>query len=194
MTKAVRDQCGCVLTCSHLLFCLIYIIQSQHPMWRLGCFKHFGLATINLQSSDNFGCLYQLGTRIIWRWSLRLVLSGPLDQATEMFHLLVVDFNPVCTQLMSSRRLPRRTKIRGVDRVCAHYQLEDQLVRWVSSHSFYLKQMTWSVEAVTRYWRSTMRQNRGRYPHAVPDHIRFCISWLSGIDCTNWTVEQYVFG
>ena len=47
-------------------------MQSQHPMWRLGCFGHFGLA-IKLQSTDNFG--YQLGTRIIWRWNLRLVLS-----------------------------------------------------------------------------------------------------------------------
>ena len=107
-----------------------------------------------------------------------------------MFQLLVVDFNPVCTQVMSSRRLPRKTKVRYVDRVCAHYQSEDQLVRWVSSHSFYLKQMTWSVQEVTRYWRSTMRQNRGRDPLGVPDHIRFCMSWLSGIDCTNWTVDQ----
>ena len=57
---------------SHPLYCLIYIMQSQHPMWRLGCFGHFGLA-IKLQSTDNFG--YQLGTRIIWRWNLRLVLS-----------------------------------------------------------------------------------------------------------------------
>ena len=91
---------------------------------------------------------------------------------------------------MSSRRLPRKTKVRYVDRVCAHYQSEDQLVRWVSSHSFYLKQMTWSVQEVTRYWRFTMRQNRGRDPLGVPDHIRFCMSWLSGIDCTNWTVDQ----
>ena len=57
-------------------------------MWRLGCFGHFGLA-IKLQSTDNFS--YQLGTRIIWRWNLRLVLSGPLDQVTEVFRLLVVD-------------------------------------------------------------------------------------------------------
>ena len=91
---------------------------------------------------------------------------------------------------MSSRRKPKRARVVAADRVCVHYQTEDQLVRWISSHSFYLKQMTWCVEEVTRYWRSTMRQHRGMYPYMVPDHIRFCMSWLSGIDCTNWSVRQ----
>ena len=91
---------------------------------------------------------------------------------------------------MSSRKTPRRGRVVDVDRVCAHYQSEDQLVRWVSSHSFYLKQMTWSVETVTEYWRDTMRKNRGKYPFLIPMHIRFCMSWLSGIDCTNWTARR----
>ena len=91
---------------------------------------------------------------------------------------------------MPSRRKPKRAVVSDVDRVCAHYQTEDQLVRWISSHSFYLKQMTWCVEEVTHYWRSAMRQHRGRYPYHVPEHIRFCMSWLSGIDCTGWSVRQ----
>ena len=91
---------------------------------------------------------------------------------------------------MSSRRKPKRAQVVDQDRVCAHYQTEDQHVRWISSHSFYIKQMTWCVEEVTSYWRSTMRQYRGRYPYMVPDHIRFCMSWLSGLDCTGWSVRQ----
>ena len=90
---------------------------------------------------------------------------------------------------MSSRKTPRRAQVVDVDRVCAHYQTEDRLVRWRSSHSFYLKQMTWSVETVTQYWRDIMHSSRN-YPHFVPMEIRFCMSWLSGIDCTNWSTEK----
>ena len=93
-------------------------------------------------------------------------------------------------QVVSSCSPPRRSRVVNVDHVCTHYQSEDQLVCWVSSHSFYLKQMTWSVETVTNYWRDTIRRHRGRYPHAIPTHIRFCISWLSDIDCTNWSTKQ----
>ena len=90
---------------------------------------------------------------------------------------------------MSSRKTPRRGRVVDVDRICAHYQTEDQLVRWRSSHSFYIKQMTWSVETVTQFWRDTMYQSRN-YPHFIPMEVRFCMSWLSGIDCTNWTTER----
>jgi len=89
---------------------------------------------------------------------------------------------------MSSKR-PKKIFSES-DRVCAHYVSEDQLVRWVSSHEFFMKQMTWSVETVTQYWRDTMRVRRGVWPCAVPDRIRFCVSWLAGIDVTNWTARQ----
>jgi len=89
---------------------------------------------------------------------------------------------------MSSRRSRRNSS--EFDRVCAHYMSEDQFVRWVSSHAFFLKQMTWCVEEVTLYWRNVMRIRRGVYPYGIPERIRFCVSWLAGIDCTDWTVSQ----
>ena len=89
---------------------------------------------------------------------------------------------------MSSRK-PRRSAS-DFNRVCAHYMSEDQLVRWVSSHAFFMKQMTWNVETVTQYWRGAMRARRGVWPTIIPDRIRFCVSWLAGVDATDWDARQ----
>ena len=97
---------------SHLLFYRIYIIQSQHPMWRLGCFTYFELA-IMLQSTDNFR--YQLGTRIIWRWNLRLVLSQSKMAQIPVDTLLYIAVTRATWGLSVVEPFPRR--------FAAHYQI-----------------------------------------------------------------------
>ena len=92
-------------------------------------------------------------------------------------------------QTMSSRNA-KKGKTVDADRVCAHYTSEDQLVRWVSSHPFYLRQMCWSVRTVTEYWRSFMFEYRGMWPAHIPLRIRFCVSWLSGLNCLDWPARD----
>ena len=117
-----------------------------------------------------------------------MVLSGPLDQVTEAFCRLVAHCHSLLMQIMASRS--RKRKISISDHVCAHYVSEDQLVRWVSSHNFYLRQMSWCVREVSDYWRASMREYRGLWPLVIPTRIRFCVSWLAGIDCTDWPVRD----
>ena len=78
----------------------------------------------------------------------------------------------------------------GPELITAYFDADDRKVRWMSSNDFYLRQMKWCVSTVTNFWRDSMRRRRGVWPTNIPLTIRFCMSWLSGIDCTNWSVRH----
>ena len=80
-----------------------------------------------------------------------------------------------------------------VSPICAVSSLDDDYTRVVSSNAFYLKQITWCMNVVEDYWTFICRKRNGVWPQQVPMTIRFCLSWLSGRDCTTWTAHQVHF-
>ena len=74
--------------------------------------------------------------------------------------------------------------------IVANYVLREDLVHVVSSQTFYLKQMQWCVESINDFWNHIVHVRRGVMPNVVPMALRFCISWLTGNDCTNWNARE----
>jgi len=70
------------------------------------------------------------------------------------------------------------------------YVLRENLVNVISSQRFYLKQMQWCVESINDFWQHIVHVRRGVMPNVVPMSLRFCISWLTGNDCTNWNARE----
>ena len=75
------------------------------------------------------------------------------------------------------------------DQIEAFYDPADDQVRWISSNEFFIRQMEWCLESVTSYWQWRVRKALYE-PCEIPMTIRFCVSFLSGIDCTGWTVRE----
>ena len=92
--------------------------------------------------------------------------------------------------MAASRKKNRKS---AVSPICAVSSLDDDYTRVVSSNAFYLKQITWSVTVVEDYWTYICSKRNGVWPSRVPMTIRFCVSWLSGRDCTTWTAHQMHF-
>jgi len=87
----------------------------------------------------------------------------------------------------------KKSRKSTVSPICAVSSLDDDFTRVVSSNTFYLKQITWSINVVEDYWTFICSKRNGVWPSEVPMTIRFCISWLSGRDCTAWTAHQVHF-
>jgi len=85
---------------------------------------------------------------------------------------------------------PGVAKNKGPPLIYANYALRDGLVHMVSSQKFYFKQMQWCMESVSDFWLHIVRVRRGVLPDEVPMSLRFCISWLTGYDCTNWSARE----
>ena len=91
-------------------------------------------------------------------------------------------------QTMSANDRKRTFKLPG--RICAVTCVEDDYTRVISSGEFYKKQVSWCIETVAAYWEFIRVDRHGVCPTQVPMTIRFCMSWLSGLDCTNWVARQ----
>lgn len=74
--------------------------------------------------------------------------------------------------------------------IYANYMLREGLVHVISSHKFYLNQMQWCVASIRDFWQHIVRVRRGVLPDQVPMALRFCISWLTGYDCTHWSARE----
>ena len=115
--------------------------------------------------------------------------SRPGDRTFPVFWLLKL----FCDLQMSSRTNSSAFPPRNSDPpepVFAKYVLSDGLVRMISTQKFYLKQIEWCVKSVSEFWRHIVRVRHGVWPNVVPMSLRFCISWLNGFDCTDWTARQ----
>ena len=91
-------------------------------------------------------------------------------------------------QTMSGRSRKRTENLSG--RICAMTCVEDEYTRVISSNEFYKKQISWCIETVSSFWEFIRIDRRGVRPTRVNMTIRFCMSWLSGQDCTAWTASQ----
>ena len=116
----------------------------------------------------------------------------PPRPGDKSFCLLVVRSCIACVQLMSKgERIPVPSHVRRTAHsVHATMEFEDGTVRMTSSHEFFRKQMRWSAHYVQDYWHGIVHSNNGVWPPEAPMTVRFCLSWLVGVDCTLWTSRQ----
>ena len=95
-------------------------------------------------------------------------------------------------QTMSATDRKRTLELSG--RVCAVTCVKDDYTRVISSGEFYKKQISWCIKTVATFWEFIRVDRHGVCPTRVHMTIRFCISCLSGRDCTNWTARQVFHG
>ena len=105
---------------------------------------------------------------------------------------LLLPFGSSCIfamlQTMSARSRKRTVELPG--RICAMTCVEDEYTRVISSNEFYKKQICWCIETVSSFWEFIRVDRHGVCPTQVSMTIRFCISWLSGQDCTTWSARR----
>jgi len=106
--------------------------------------------------------------------------------------VLLLPFGSCCIfamlQTMSGRGKRRTVELSG--RICAMTCVEDEYTRVISSNEFYKKQIAWCIETVGSFWEFIRVDRHGVRPTRVNMTVRFCMSWLSGQDCTTWTARQ----
>ena len=90
-------------------------------------------------------------------------------------------------QTMSARSKKRTVELSG--RICAMSCVEDDYTCVIFSNQFYKKQISWYIETVRSFWEFIRVDRHGVRPTRVNMTIRFCMSWLSGQDCTTWTAR-----
>ena len=90
-------------------------------------------------------------------------------------------------QTMSARGKKGTVELPG--RICVMTCVEDDYTRVISSNEFYKKQISWCIETVSSFWEFIRVDRHGVRPTRVNMTIRFCMSWLSGQDCTTWTAR-----
>ena len=91
--------------------------------------------------------------------------------------------------MSKSKRIPVPARRTGHS-VFATIAFEDGTVRMTSTHEFFCKQMRWSAHVVQDYWHKVIHTQKGVWPSEVPTTVRFCLTWIVGIDCTSWTPRQ----
>ena len=84
--------------------------------------------------------------------------------------------------MSKSKRIPVPARRTGHS-VFATIAFEDGTVRMTSTHEFFCKQMRWSAHVVQDYWHKVIHTQKGVWPSEVPTTVRFCLTWIVGIDC-----------
>ena len=115
----------------------------------------------------------------------------PRPSGASLLAIWSVQTSFALSQVMAASR--KKSKKSKVSPICTVSSLDDEYTRVVSSNSFYLKQITWCINVVGDYWVHVRSKRNGVWPPRAPMTVRFCISWLSGRDCTTWTAHQVHF-
>ena len=117
-----------------------------------------------------------------------MVLSCPLDQVVQVLLPFGRFDRLVLLQIMSVSGKEKSSE--DPKRICAMCSMDDDLTRVISKTSFYMKQISWCIDTVGKYWSWVLLERRGVWPEKVHMTIRFCISWLLGSDATTWSARK----